>query len=362
MDMRNVILLLVSVVVSLSILEAGLREFTPFPIHGGNANKIAHPVLGYTLDPSGYDIDAAGFRNPSSSGTFDIVTLGDSHTQGFNVRREESWPYQLAGILGKEVYNYGVGSYGIYQYAWLSDHVMEKQPAVVLLGLFPGNDISSHASRWVPDDYLQSIHGISVDHQGTEKEVFETDNGGGLDEPLKSRSAILSFASYLNKKRKSELDKYMDIGGQLIRIDSVVGGEKSRDLSNPEVQENFNNGLVIIGGMADMFRGKGVGFGVLIIPSKELVVYEWAGRKGIPKPELFDVPGEQSIIRQYATSLEQMGIHYIDATPWVTDALERDENEGRVFYPHGDSHPIQNGYRSYAEAAAVLYREIVGNL
>ena len=89
-DPKNTLLLGISILFSLVILEIGLRSLTPFPIHGEMANRVPHPVLGYTLDPFNKEVDANGFRNSTADGHYDIVVIGDSHTQGFNVKPRES--------------------------------------------------------------------------------------------------------------------------------------------------------------------------------------------------------------------------------------------------------------------------------
>jgi len=70
---------------SIFIMEIGLRAFSKFPVHG-RKNRIGHPVLGYTFNPSKLaDIDASGFRNPKDNVMAEIVAVGDSHTMGYNV-------------------------------------------------------------------------------------------------------------------------------------------------------------------------------------------------------------------------------------------------------------------------------------
>ena len=66
----------ISMATAVAILESGLRSFTPFPIHGEMANRVPHPILGYTLDPSDAEVDAAGFRNPMHVGSYEIVVIG----------------------------------------------------------------------------------------------------------------------------------------------------------------------------------------------------------------------------------------------------------------------------------------------
>ncbi len=93
-------------------------------------NGPGDPVLGW--DPRGpatveepnclgelvaYDVDSHGARSyPGYDGlTADVVVVGDSYTQGAEVPGGETYPAQLAQLLGASVANYGVGGYGPVQ-------------------------------------------------------------------------------------------------------------------------------------------------------------------------------------------------------------------------------------------------------
>lgn len=115
----NGALLFLSFFFSLLLAETLLRIFTPFPIHSSFSNKKAHDELGWVLSPKIKDSDEKGFRNKCYIPNPDIVAIGDSHTYGYNVPREESWPEILSRISGKTVYNFGMGGYGISQYVYL---------------------------------------------------------------------------------------------------------------------------------------------------------------------------------------------------------------------------------------------------
>ena len=122
----EVLLFTCSTLIGAGILEAGLRLVTPFPIHSADANRDPHEALGYVVSPALADIDSHGFRNPGNRATgetIDLFALGDSHTFGQNVASELSWPQQLGRMANLSVYNYGVGGYGILQYAYLFGEV-----------------------------------------------------------------------------------------------------------------------------------------------------------------------------------------------------------------------------------------------
>ena len=49
--MKNIILVVVSIVISLAILEAGLRLFYAPDESTSHNHRIPHPTLGWTLEP-----------------------------------------------------------------------------------------------------------------------------------------------------------------------------------------------------------------------------------------------------------------------------------------------------------------------
>jgi hypothetical protein len=58
---KNLLLLLASVVVTVALLELGLRALTPFPVHW-RSHQVPDPILRWVMDPSHEEIDAAGAR------------------------------------------------------------------------------------------------------------------------------------------------------------------------------------------------------------------------------------------------------------------------------------------------------------
>ncbi len=75
-------------------------------------------VLGAVPSPntSAGGFDAWGFRNPNVPESAEIVAIGDSHTYGNTATMDDSWPYVLARLSGRKVYNMGLGGYGPNQY------------------------------------------------------------------------------------------------------------------------------------------------------------------------------------------------------------------------------------------------------
>ncbi len=105
------------------------------------------------------------------------MAIGDSHTYGYNVERQDSWPALVARHKQLSVYVYSNGGYGILHYRWLFDQALTRKPKYVVVGLYLANDLEDYCryarrshSHWKP---LSIPKGRSKQHmQGTFKRVF----------------------------------------------------------------------------------------------------------------------------------------------------------------------------------------------
>ena len=74
---------------------------------------VRDEVLGAVPSPSARGgFDAWGFRNPNVPDAAEIVAIGNSLTYGNTATMINSWPYVLARLSGRTVYNMGLGGYG----------------------------------------------------------------------------------------------------------------------------------------------------------------------------------------------------------------------------------------------------------
>ena len=80
------------------------------------------------------------------------MVLGDSVTFGTGVDDEETYSNQLAGLLNERfnVQNYGTGGWAFAEYYLAyKKYVEENDPALVIMGVFPGNDFAElRYSKW----------------------------------------------------------------------------------------------------------------------------------------------------------------------------------------------------------------------
>ena len=105
-----------------------------------NANY--DPQLGWDYQIAASRIRGPRKTGPKPAGMFRVITVGDSFTWGIEVKDDECFPHYLEKILqgqrAAEVFNMGVGSYGIDQMLLkYLRHGRQLRPDVVVLGIYP---------------------------------------------------------------------------------------------------------------------------------------------------------------------------------------------------------------------------------
>lgn len=102
---------------------------------------------GFGTVPCAGRTDKRGYRNRTNLDQYDIVTLGDSFTEGSKVSDENPWPVRLAAISGRTVCNLGMSGYDPLHYLEsLREVGLTLKPHVVLCLLCEGNDFRSTKS------------------------------------------------------------------------------------------------------------------------------------------------------------------------------------------------------------------------
>ena len=383
----NLLALFISVIFSLVILEIGLRYFTPYPV-SRVSNKIHHEELGYVMDVNMKEIDGHGFRN-NILPSIDVIAVGDSHTYGFNVSSDNSWPKLLGQKVSKNVYNFGIAGYGILQYEYLINKSIELNPKVILLGLYLGNDLNDFCNPifsnqyWVSRakkydiDFSSCAKPINVEHASSAAE--NNMRGVSIKRWLKDNLATTSIAwnYYSNYYTLKRVEDYNDSTIKNIEDDEITDGivinkiniktviryKRIRtrgymmDISNPHIQAAFEALKKILFEAKRNAELSDIRFGVLFIPSRERVHYKYLLQMdyGIPEEYKGLVDNEDGLKENISSFLENTGIAYVDVLPDMESALVKHGN----IYPVLDEHPIEIGHKIYAENAFKLYQKIV---
>jgi hypothetical protein len=69
-----------------------------------------------------------------------VIAIGDSHTYGVGVERQEAWPAVLATRINQTVYSMAHGGYGPGQYERMLPEALTHQPRLIVVALYMGND------------------------------------------------------------------------------------------------------------------------------------------------------------------------------------------------------------------------------
>lgn len=363
----------VSLAIATILLELGLRLFTPFPITE-NSNQKNHPRLAYTLSPSLSDVDDFGFRNaPNSFKEATVAILGDSHTYGENVTAENNLPSILARMTGRKVYNFGIGSYGIYQYRALLDEVLQHSFEEVILAFYPANDLAFDC-RVLRTSYWRTY----VKRNGLRVPACTVPGRReGADPETRTRPSIRAILSrtatvqILKDLRKRYLEPppsneaidtteyfWLD-GNQSVRRRRVLAHARNTDLEDPDVRMNYDNSLIFFTEFKERLSAESVEFAVIVVPSKERVLSEWMKRRARDVAEEFEllVSNETVLTRKYESFFADNDIVYVDAVSEMVFALAQAVDDGAPFYPLNNGHPLSAGYEAYARAAFKAYTD-----
>lgn len=115
-----------------------------------NPGNVTDPVLLHIRKPHSdfvwngvrYQYDGNGFRNRESSRTADIVVVGDSFVEGWEVPQDEIVTSHLGRALGRRVVNLAQSGYGPQQeLEVLRRFGLPLAPKACVWGFFEGNDL-----------------------------------------------------------------------------------------------------------------------------------------------------------------------------------------------------------------------------
>ncbi len=174
--LANLALLMVSLAVSLVLIEAGYRvaaglpvfKLTNWRIDQVSTNRLGEravfdPVIGWSLKPwtdiDGFETIDHGIRRNFTETTVRtgaVLAVGDSFTEGWEVEDEESWPAVLETMTGVPVVNAGVGGYGTDQIVMRAEQLLPiVKPKILIVG-FLESDIqrAGHSVFGAPKPYF----------------------------------------------------------------------------------------------------------------------------------------------------------------------------------------------------------------
>ena len=330
------------VITAILVAELGIRVVAPQPrqhiMLDDQLYFVNRPLARFTYARQDeYSVDVAynawGFRGPIPDPTpptnvTRILLIGDSQTEGLQVRYEETYGGVLERGLERllpgqrfQVVNLGVSAYGTHQEVLtLRRYGARVRPCWVLLGFYPGNDLSDNVRLpLVTEDangFRLAEHRFATGHRlwlGTKVWLASTSN---LYTLMVARIKALLSRQAMNR------------AGLIEPITPVVEGE-SRPLRLTEQ-------LMLIA-RRDA-RALGAQFMVLVIPERSQVL----------RPEGASRSHLDALEQQFAAWFDREEIQHVEALAALRNAQQR----GEPPFFKIDGHLNAIGHRVVGEALA----------
>jgi hypothetical protein len=156
------IVLVVSIILCIVVADISLRLLkqrryvgnktsyhrTPNQVIKGINKDVPVTAFTYPLAHAGYPdvpytitVDKRGFRNTTNLEIYDVVTLGDSFTEGSHVSDEHAWPVVFSNKSNLKVYNLGMSGGSPLTYLdTLEKYGLTLSPKTVICSIYEGND------------------------------------------------------------------------------------------------------------------------------------------------------------------------------------------------------------------------------
>ena len=365
---KNFFLILISTILSLFFAEIILRTFTDFPKFPNSSGFDQDSNFGFKMHNYLTDIDSQGFRNIEGKySNYQIATIGDSHTYGNSVTKEDTWPYQFEKSVNLPVYNYGISGNGIYSYYYLAKDALKKNKKIIL-GLYLPNDFN----------YKDYVCIIDFNNSFWNKEVVRLE----LNPPQKCdglesvhtrkdfvrfvimKSAVISLTYELIwlkfKKIKKKDKKYIKFHENFepLEIELLEGFKRLTDLNNPKILLVFSDFKKIIKDLKQSFDKGSIG--VILIPSTQVVYLNTFEKLNIKPNSKYKITSytknEILLEKKVLNFLQEQEIPALSVNKYLVEefiknlSLEKREK----FYPD-NSHPNSAGHRAYAKTAKEIY-------
>ena len=351
---------------AVAALELAVRFLWPQPtFYSRPGLYVEDPFLGHRMRPglvaevgnvaeftTRVHINSLGLRGPElgphKAGVLRILVLGDSFTFGTGVEDEAAFPARLAAELTREGVpaeglNAGIGGFGIPdEVAWYERYGRALRPDLIVLGVFPGNDLQDAAPG---------------------RPALAVIDGEILDRADRRRSSVshwLYLHSQLFALLKYSLPRPVDRA--LRRVFHLPEPGALRGLRDEMALYRLGNRpLAEAGGAAteralrhlrELAREDGAEVAALLLPSDlEADEGDWGRALRTLRLDPHQVDRTQTH-RILATALARQGVPALDLTPGFATALR---GGAILFYRH-DRHYTAEGHSLIARQAALFLR------
>jgi len=318
--------------------------------------RPGYPAVDITLRT-----DGRGYRNQTSYEQYDIVTVGDSFTEGSRVSDHEAWPSVLDRRLNQTVYNLGISGGRPDRYlSVFRVYGLDLKPKIAIFMIYEGNDFKRIRLKKGPPSQGKPFHKqiretfkSSPVVKGLKKFFIKSLGPVNADAPVPG-AEILSWMPVAAPPGK-EAKYYSFQPKRLMRLYWSESGFHQ----SPEWTTNAKVFKMI----KDLCRKKGIRLIFAYAPAKPHVVmplvkeriprdklhaFASLEERGLPRPaefkrRLYDRLGSQeNVMRRFC---ESEGIGFVS----VTRALQNMAAKGRQVYYTYDQHWTAPGHMAVAD-------------
>ena len=335
-----------------------------------------HEYLRVKIKPNSAGFDKWGFRNRSIPEKVDMITIGDSHTIGYNAGIYETWPHKLAEKCDMNYYSLGFPGYGPVDYYYLiKEKALQFNPKMIIIGFYMGNELN--------DSYLAAYSREKWENLRKEnwEEEFDVEVDpavAALDRPAPKISSWLERNSLLfsvlyhylqplyvqlrfpdSKFNDPNKPYYEDSEGRISTQFYTSGHEDKLNMEYPNVQEGWRITKELILRMKNICDDNNIELVFFIIPTKEMVYYEVIkSDEMLSKNELLNsqLKWEKQMTDSLDDFFESNSIKFVDGTNYLQNELKNKS----MYRDHQDGHPLKAGYEAYA--SIVYYYLVSENL
>lgn len=353
-----------NIIITLFLFEFSLRFLTPFPLNDGS-NVIDDINLVYKMSRTAEkEIDIRGFRNKKDRfNDYDIAAIGDSHTYGWNTIPENSWPQILEKKTGKKIYNFGVGSYNIYQFFYLATENIERNKSLIIQ-IGPTQDfVNYHNFSRQSDFWVKHNRNMKLDLFSNT--LIRKNNIRPLNKIqkfkilLKNNIATISlFDHYLWNnylKQKDDKQNYINknniyLGQELgfinkTRLESI---KENTNSNNIHIQKNIYNFEKFLIYFNQNIEKNKIMFS--IFPTRERIYYEYLLYHNKKIDRYFEkiIKNEIEFEKKIINLIKRYDYIVVNASPYILSEFNKFKDK-KNFYPDED-HPNPIGYEMIAES------------
>jgi lysophospholipase L1-like esterase len=359
--------------------ELILRGALGFPLPMVNF-RVDDRLL-FTAHPAFPDIDERGFRRTPAEGDYAIAAIGDSHTFGYNVSADESWPSLLAQDPGLPIYNYGVSGYNFLHYYTLAYDAL-RAGMDVIIAFYPANDLTQFVCElyrledWAAERERLAMPLDCADHPlgGSFLPVRRAEEST-LAETIKQWTienvATASILYHLVWRPARQAAAASPAGTVVypggiddpgferfdVQLFEMFIASMNRDGEGNFVSRSFAMSLVAFDQLIAEARARDRFIGFLMVRSRPRIIAASYGDARNHLDRRFDelVRYEDQIVEDYIAFFESRGVAVVDNLEFVATAYEEARGRDQAFWPVADDdHPLADGYVAYADAVREL--------